>query len=215
MSANPSTPSTGEEAVRAIDCDVLVVGSGAGGLSAAVTAAHHGKKVVVVEKDRVFGGATAWSGGWMWTPRHPLTRAEGFVEDIDQPRTYLKNVLGEHFDFDRVTAFLEAAPHMVGFFHEHTSLQFVNGGKIADIQAHQPGAVSGGRQVGRNPSTAGACASPCAASCARRCTRLHSSAWASWPARTYKASYTRTPRSKASSTQHGALPSTSDRKSVV
>lgn len=151
MSANPSTPSTGEEAVRAIDCDVLVVGSGAGGLSAAVTAAHHGKKVVVVEKDRVFGGATAWSGGWMWTPRHPLTRAEGFVEDIDQPRTYLKNVLGEHFDFDRVTAFLEAAPHMVGFFHEHTSLQFVNGGKIADIQAHQPGAVSGGRQVGPKP----------------------------------------------------------------
>ncbi|MGH8486448.1 MAG: FAD-dependent oxidoreductase, partial [Pseudomonas sp.] len=47
------------------DCDVLVIGSGAAGLSAAVTAAWHGQKVIVVEKDPVFGGATAWSGGWM------------------------------------------------------------------------------------------------------------------------------------------------------
>ena len=46
-----------------IACDLLVIGSGASGLSAAVTAAHHGLKVVLVEKDPVFGGATAWSGG--------------------------------------------------------------------------------------------------------------------------------------------------------
>ena len=48
-----------------VDCDVLVIGSGAAGLSAAVTAAWHGQRVIVVEKDEVFGGATAWSGGWM------------------------------------------------------------------------------------------------------------------------------------------------------
>ena len=51
-----------------VDCDVLVIGSGAAGLSAAVTAAWHGQRVIVVEKDEVFGGATAWSGGWMWCP---------------------------------------------------------------------------------------------------------------------------------------------------
>jgi succinate dehydrogenase/fumarate reductase flavoprotein subunit len=54
-----------------IDCDVLIVGSGAAGLSAAVTAAWHGLKVIVVEKDAVFGGATAWSGGWAWVPCNP------------------------------------------------------------------------------------------------------------------------------------------------
>ncbi|WP_406339133.1 FAD-dependent oxidoreductase [Streptomyces sp. NBC_00649] len=155
MSAQATTTSShGQAAARELDCDLLVIGSGAGGLSAAVTAAWHGLKVVVVEKDPVCGGATAWSGGWMWTPRHPLAQAEGFVEDIDQPRTYLKNVLGKEFDETRVNAFLEAAPHMVGFFHDHTSLRFVNGAKIADIQAWQPGASAGGRQVGPEPINA-------------------------------------------------------------
>ena len=53
---------------KTLDCDVLVIGSGAGGLSAAVTAAYHGLKVIVVEKAEVCGGATSWSGGWAWTP---------------------------------------------------------------------------------------------------------------------------------------------------
>ena len=41
------------------DCDLLVVGSGAGGLSATVTAAHHGLKVIVAEKEAQYGGTTA------------------------------------------------------------------------------------------------------------------------------------------------------------
>ncbi|WP_413804542.1 FAD-dependent oxidoreductase [Streptomyces sp. OE57] len=154
MSAKTIIPINSEGEAAQLDCDLLVIGSGAGGLSAAVTAAWHGLKVVVVEKDPVCGGATAWSGGWMWTPRHPLAHAEGFVEDVDQPRTYLKNVLGKDFDEARVNAFLEAAPYMVGFFHEHTALRFVNGAKIADIQGWQPGASTGGRQVGPKPINA-------------------------------------------------------------
>ena len=55
--------------MREWDCDLLVIGSGAGGLSAAVTTAHLGLKVIVAEKDPQFGGTTAWSGGWMWLPR--------------------------------------------------------------------------------------------------------------------------------------------------
>ena len=55
-----------------MSCDLLVVGSGASGLAAAVTAAWHGLRGIVVEKDAVFGGATAWSGGWMWVPGNPL-----------------------------------------------------------------------------------------------------------------------------------------------
>jgi succinate dehydrogenase/fumarate reductase flavoprotein subunit len=130
-----------------VECDVLVIGSGAAGLSAAVTAAWHGQNVIVVEKEAVFGGATAWSGGWMWVPRNPLAKRAGIVEDIEQPRTYLKNELGERYNGPRVEAFLEAAPHMVAFFERHTALQFVDGNAIPDIHGDVPGAGLQGHQV--------------------------------------------------------------------
>ena len=107
-----------------IQCDLLVVGSGAGGLSTAVTAAWHGLRVIVAEKEPVFGGTTAWSGGWMWTPLNPLAQRAGITEDPEAPRTYLRHVLGNNFDEAKVAAFLDAAPQMVTFFEQHTALQF-------------------------------------------------------------------------------------------
>jgi len=131
--------------------DVVVIGSGAGGLSAAVTAAHCGATVLVVEKAATCGGATAWSGGWMWTPRHRFARAEGVFEDVEAPRTYLRNRLGDNFDVARVDAYLAGAPEMVDFFEERTALQFVPGTKIADIHGATPGAADGHRQVAPKP----------------------------------------------------------------
>ena len=130
-----------------VECDVLVIGSGAAGLATAVTAAYHGLRVIVVEKDSTFGGATAWSGGWMWVPRNPLARRAGIDEDPALPRTYLQHELGAHFDPARVDAFLEAAPQMVAFFEKHTRLQFADGNGIADIHGDTPGAGTGGRSV--------------------------------------------------------------------
>jgi succinate dehydrogenase/fumarate reductase flavoprotein subunit len=125
-----------------IDCDLLVVGSGASGLAAAVAAAWHGLKVVVVEKDAVFGGATAWSGGWMWVPGNPLARRAGINEDPQQPRTYLKNELGARYDVS-----LDNCGPMVAFFEQHTALQFVDGNAIPDVHGHVPGAATQGHQV--------------------------------------------------------------------
>jgi len=136
---------------REVDCDFLVIGSGAAGLSAAVTAAWHGLKVIVVEKDAVCGGATAWSGGWMWVPRNPVSQADGIVEDPDLPRTYLRHELGDNYDAPRVEAFLDAGPQMVDFFQKHTELQFVSGTWIADIHGNTPGAGTGGRSVAPKP----------------------------------------------------------------
>jgi succinate dehydrogenase/fumarate reductase flavoprotein subunit len=130
-----------------MNCDLLVVGSGASGLSAAVTAAYHGLKVVVVEKDPVFGGATAWSGGWMWVPGNPLAKRAGINEDPQQPRRYLKHELGDRYDPKRIDAFLDNAPYMVSFFEEHTELQFVDGNAIPDMHGNIPGAATQGHQV--------------------------------------------------------------------
>lgn len=128
-------------------CDLLVAGSGAGGLSTAVVAAHLGLKVIVVEKDSQFGGTTAWSGGWMWVPRNPLAVAAGIVESIDAPLNYLRHELGDGCNEPLVRTFLENAPHMVTFFREQTALQFIDGNVIPDFHGNSPDAATGGRSV--------------------------------------------------------------------
>ena len=130
-----------------LDCDVLVIGSGAGGLSAAVTAAHLGLSVAVAEKDPVYGGTTAWSGGWMWIPRNPLALDAGIREDIDRPLSYLRHELGERFDEARARAFLAHGPRMVEFFRRKTALQFIDGNMIPDFHGRTPEAATGGRSV--------------------------------------------------------------------
>ncbi len=137
-----------------LQCDLLVIGGGAAGLAGAVTAAHHGLDVIVAEKAPVLGGATAWSGGWMWAPLNPLSQADGIVEDIEAPRTYLKHALGENYNEPRVDALLENGRHMVAFFENHTACRFVSGSWIADIQGELPGAGTGGRSVGPKPINA-------------------------------------------------------------
>lgn len=127
--------------------DVLVIGSGAGGLSAAVTAATMGLKVLVVEKEAVYGGTTAWSGGWMWIPRNPLAVAAGIVEDLDGPRSYLRHELGAHYDEARVEAFLAQGPRMVEFFQRYTALEFIDGNAVPDFHGASPGAREGGRSL--------------------------------------------------------------------
>src|SRR5690242_11528273 len=131
--------------------DVVVVGAGAGGLATAVTAAHQGLSVLVLERADVCGGATAWSGGWMWAPGNPLARADGVTEDVEEFRTYLRAALGSDYDPGRVDAFLAAVPEMVRFFQEQTALRFVPGDKICDIYGHLPGAGTGHRSVAPAP----------------------------------------------------------------
>ncbi len=127
--------------------DLVVVGSGAGGLAAAVTAAHLGLSVVVVEKAAVLGGTTAWSGGWIWAPGNPVAHRAGIVNDPASPRHYLQAILGNRFDAARVDAFLAAAPEMVDFFETHTTLCFDGGLGIPDTYGEVPGAGKGGRSV--------------------------------------------------------------------
>lgn len=145
----PARPSPVQPAPAhsSLDCDVLVVGSGAGGLSVAVTAAWHGLDVLVAEKAPQLGGTTAWSGGWLWIPRNPLARAAGIREGGEEPRRYLRAILGNNYDGDRIDAFLENGPRMVSFFEEHTAVRFVPGNAVPDFDGHAPGAATGGRSV--------------------------------------------------------------------
>lgn len=128
-------------------CDVLVIGSGAGGLSTAVTAAHRGLKVIVAEKDDVFGGTTARSGGWSWIPCSPPAIRAGVKDSTEAARTYLRAEAGNHFDGPRVDAFLANGPKMVDFFEKNTALQFELGPAFSDYHPTQPGGMAGGRSI--------------------------------------------------------------------
>jgi succinate dehydrogenase/fumarate reductase flavoprotein subunit len=103
------------------ECDALVVGSGCAGMSAAVTAGHHGLNVLVVEKEPRFGGTTARSGGWLWIPGTSLARNWGINEPPEQARTYLRHEAGNAYDAARVDAFLDNGPEAVDFFTSASS----------------------------------------------------------------------------------------------
>ncbi|GHD44344.1 dehydrogenase [Thalassobaculum fulvum] len=133
------------------DCDVLVVGSGAGGLASAVAAAHRGLKTLVVEKEPVFGGTTARSGGWMWVPGNAPARRAGIEDSAEKAKTYLRHETGERFDEARVDAFLEAGPKAVDFFEQSTSLQFDLGPTFADYHPKAPGGMDAGRSIVARP----------------------------------------------------------------
>jgi succinate dehydrogenase/fumarate reductase flavoprotein subunit len=132
-------------------CDVLVVGSGAGGLATAVSAAHRRLDVLVVEKEPVFGGTTARSGGWMWIPCNAPAKRAGVPDSIDQAREYMRHETGAHYDERRVEAFLDAGPKAVDFYEQNTALQFDLGPTFADYHPDVHGGVDGGRSIVARP----------------------------------------------------------------
>src|SRR5947209_13869786 len=120
-------------------------------MSAAITAAHHGLKVIIAEKQSTFGGTTARSGGWLWIPGTSLARRWGIVESQNQARTYLRHEAGNAFDAARVDAFLREGPEAVDFFTSHTALQFDMPLVFPDYHAEAPGGAQGGRSMVTRP----------------------------------------------------------------
>lgn len=130
-----------------VECDVLVIGSGASGMAAAIVARYHGLDVLVVEKAALFGGTTAISGGWLWVPGNRLAAEQGVADNANAARTYLREVAGEHFDEEHVAAFLENGPRMIEFFSKNTSVRFVCPEVAPDYHAELPGGVTAGRAL--------------------------------------------------------------------
>lgn len=125
------------------ECDVLVIGSGAGGLATAVTAAKHGLDVIVIEKEPVFGGTTAFSGGVLWVPGN---RHCGATDSRDDARRYMAEETGNFYDAAAVEAYLETGPEMLDWFERETSVAFVPT-LYPDYHPDVPGGVDVGRSV--------------------------------------------------------------------
>lgn len=135
----------------ATEFDVIVVGSGAGGLATAVTAARMSLSVLMLEKDVMFGGTTARSGGVLWVPGNGKFPQGQVPQDADA-RVYLQNQAGVAYDAQRVSAFLDAGPRMVAFMERETSaVRFIPAHGFSDYHPAIPGAVSTGRSIAAEP----------------------------------------------------------------
>lgn len=130
-----------------VDCDVLVVGSGAGGFAAALTAAHHGAEVILTEKAPAFGGTTAYSAGVIWIPGTSHARKAGIADTPEDALTYLQNEVGNRLDRDKAEAFIAHGAPMLDFFERHSHVRYTLMDNWADYHPDLPGGANGGRSL--------------------------------------------------------------------
>ncbi|WP_333811298.1 FAD-binding protein [Timonella senegalensis] len=129
--------------------DVVVIGSGAAALTAAVTAADAGKKVLVAESTELFGGSTAMSGGGAWIPNNHLMKAGGTPDSFEDARTYMDRVIadvGPASSKERRDAFVRSGPEMVRFL-ETCGFEWIYGVGYADYHPEEPGGSVRGRGI--------------------------------------------------------------------
>ena len=127
--------------------DLVVLGSGAGGLTAAATAARRGLKVLVVEKAEHFGGTSAISGGAVWLYGTDQARAAGAVDSPEAIRTYLRQVIGDGYDPALVDAFIEHGHQALRWLEQNTELRYALRPHSPDYYPDAPGATQFGRAL--------------------------------------------------------------------
>ncbi len=129
------------------ECDLLVAGSGAGGFAAAITAAHAGLDVLMVEKEPLFGGTTAYSAGVVWVPMNAASVAAGLKDSPAEALRYLQSEVGTRLDVPRAEAFIANAAPMLAFFERETHVRYLLMDTWADYHPGLPGASLGGRSL--------------------------------------------------------------------
>src|SRR5690349_22032185 len=129
------------EAARASaeEFDVVVVGAGAAGMTAALAAAKRGLSVVVVEKAPTFGGSAARSGAGIWIPYNSVILAAGVPDTPAKAATYLASVVGPGVPADRQAAFLAKGPQMISFVMNNSPLRFRFMEGYSDYYPERPG----------------------------------------------------------------------------
>ncbi|MFZ2527470.1 MAG: FAD-binding protein [Rhodococcus sp. (in: high G+C Gram-positive bacteria)] len=136
------------------ECDVLVVGSGAGGCCGAYTAAREGLSVILVEASEYYGGTTAYSGGGgVWFPTNAVLRRAGDDDTIEDALTYYHAVVGDRTPRELQDAYVTGGAPLIDYLESDADLEF----QVLpwpDYFGKAPKARAGGRHIAPAPMSA-------------------------------------------------------------
>jgi succinate dehydrogenase/fumarate reductase flavoprotein subunit len=125
--------------------DVVVIGAGAGGMTAAAVAAAEGLSVVVIEKTEFVGGTTAWSGGMVWIPANAAMKQAGIADSLPDAERYLAGTVPETENADLREAYLARGPEAVDYLEANTEVRLQPVKTYPDYYPEKAGATAGGR----------------------------------------------------------------------
>jgi succinate dehydrogenase/fumarate reductase flavoprotein subunit len=132
------------------EIDLLVIGAGAAGMTAALVGAIEGLRTVLCEKTSMVGGTTSTSAGTVWIPGSHQSEKAGISDSIEDAKTYLNAVVGASGGNAGRAAFLNTGPTVLDYLEAHTDVRFIPAPAHPDYQ-DRPGAAFGGRALGVAP----------------------------------------------------------------
>ncbi len=120
------------------EVDILVVGSGAGGLLSGLVAAKNNADVLIVEKESLWGGTSATSGAGIWIPDSDNARAEGFEDDTEEAFKYVRALAADNVPDENILAYVENGADMLRWMQANAPVQYISF-PYPDYHAENPG----------------------------------------------------------------------------
>ena len=127
--------------------DLVVLGAGVSGLTAALVSTIEGRRTLLIEKSAQIGGTSAFSSGTAWIPNNSYQRHSGITGDAKAALAYLDALVGDRSDRTLREAFIAAGPQMLRYFEEHIDLRWLMYDVQPDYDPELPGATIGGRAL--------------------------------------------------------------------
>lgn len=127
--------------------DVVIAGSGGGGMIAALTAHYHGLKPIILEKNKYIGGTTARSGGVLWVPQNRHMAGDGVKDSAKEASQYIEQLVKGRSSRERQEVFVKYSPLMIDFLEDKTEVRLQSMPGYADYYPELPGGKNGSRCI--------------------------------------------------------------------
>lgn len=128
---------------RSADYDLVVIGAGAAGMSAALVAHLQGLKVLLIEKTAFVGGTTSTSAGTIWVPGNQQSIDQGYIDSPELAKKYMDALIGDDDPTGLRQAYLESAPKALEYLQKNSELKFIPAGKHPDYRDMEGAAITG------------------------------------------------------------------------